>query len=107
MVIGMIDRAHLLSHPRYHEENLCQVIKILLNNDYPLKFMFEIVQRLKYHSTKNKNVIIDNGKNKDPISHWFTLSYILRISDKIKTTIIDLGTKVSCFSLNKLGNIKG
>jgi len=66
----MIDRALLLSHPRYHEENLCQIIKILLNNDYPLKFIFEIVhKRLKYHFTKNKNVIIDNGKNKDLVSH--------------------------------------
>jgi len=50
----VLDKALLLSHPRYHEENLCQVIKILLNNDYPLKFIFEIVQTLKYYSTKIK-----------------------------------------------------
>jgi len=50
---------------------LCQVIETLLNNDYQLKFVFEIVyKRLKYHSTKNKNVRIDNEKNKDSISHW-------------------------------------
>jgi len=42
-------------------------------------------------------------KNKDLVSHWFTLPYIPRISDKIKTT--DLDTKVSYFNLNKLGNI--
>jgi len=59
MVIGMIDRALLLSHPRYYEENLCQVIETLLYNDYLLKFIFEIVhKRLKYHSTKNKSVRI-------------------------------------------------
>jgi len=35
------------------------------------------------------------------LSGWFTLPYIPRISDNY----IDLDTKVSYFSLNKLGNI--
>jgi len=97
-------RALLLSHPRYHEKNLCQVMETVLNNNYPLKFIFEIVyKRLKYHSAKNKKIIIDNGKNKDSVLHW--LPYISRIWDKIKTTITDLDTRISYFSLNKLGNI--
>jgi len=46
----MIDRALLLSHPRYPEDNLYQIIKILLNNDYSLKFIFEILhKRLKFY----------------------------------------------------------
>jgi len=85
----MIDKALLLSHPRYHEANLCQVIETLLDDNCPLKFIFDIVhKRLKYHSTKNKNGRSEREKNKDSISHWFTLPYVPRIIDKIKTTII-------------------
>jgi len=85
----MIDKALLLSHPRYHEANLCQVIETLLDDNCPLKFIFDIVhKRLIYHSTKNKNGRSEREKNKDSISDWFTLPYVPGISDKIKTTII-------------------
>jgi len=48
-VINMVDRAFLLSHPRFHHDNLRNMINILLNNDYPLKFIFDTINtRLKY-----------------------------------------------------------
>jgi len=37
------DRAFLLSHPKYHQKNLELVINTLLNNDYPLSFIFDTI----------------------------------------------------------------
>ncbi|KYM84656.1 hypothetical protein ALC53_05153 [Atta colombica] len=37
----MIDRAFLLSHPKFHNKNIVFVIEALLNNDYPLDFIFD------------------------------------------------------------------
>jgi len=49
IVIGMTDRAFLLSHPRYHQKNLELIFNSLLNNDYPLSFIFDTINsRLKY-----------------------------------------------------------
>jgi len=44
-IMGMINRALLLSHPRFQQENLHFKINILLNNDliYPLKFIFDTI----------------------------------------------------------------
>jgi len=44
----MIDRAFLLSHPKHHEKNLEFIIETFINNDYPLKFIFDTINvRLK------------------------------------------------------------
>jgi len=70
----MVDRALLLSHPRFQRENLLFIINVLINNDYLLKFIFDTINtRLKYmrHYTKkktNKKTIINQK--------WFTISYI-------------------------------
>jgi len=48
--MGMIDRAFLLSHPRYHEKNINIIINTLLN-DCPLDFNFNIINlRFKKNS---------------------------------------------------------
>jgi len=35
-IFNLIDRAILLSHPKYHQKNIEKCIKLLLNNGYPL-----------------------------------------------------------------------
>jgi len=49
-VISMTDRALLaLSHSKFYNKSLCFVINTLLNNDYLLNFIFDIInKRLKY-----------------------------------------------------------
>ncbi|KYN26867.1 hypothetical protein ALC57_03751, partial [Trachymyrmex cornetzi] len=47
-IAGLVDRVILLSIPKFHFDNLCFVINVLLENDYPLSFIFEnINNRLK------------------------------------------------------------
>jgi len=40
-MFSLIDRAFLLSHPRFHQKNLELVIGLLLDNGYLLNFIFE------------------------------------------------------------------
>jgi len=68
-ILSIVDRVFLLSYPKFHPENLRFVIKVLLNNNYPLlKFIFNTINtRLKFlfsnqfhrkingNSYKNKN----------------------------------------------------
>ncbi|KAL6417194.1 hypothetical protein ACFW04_014623 [Cataglyphis niger] len=39
-IIGLVDRAFHLSHPRYHEKTFKFIINTLLNNEYPLSLIF-------------------------------------------------------------------
>jgi len=58
-VFGLTDRSFLLSHPQYHLKNLNFIINLLLDNNYPLKFIFDNINlRLrnlirKQNSTQN------------------------------------------------------
>ncbi|KYQ58872.1 hypothetical protein ALC60_02120, partial [Trachymyrmex zeteki] len=50
VLVGAVDRAFLLSHPKYHKENLNFIIRTFLANDYPIKFIFNTFNsRLKKH----------------------------------------------------------
>jgi len=44
-IIGLLDRAFLLSHPKFHRKNIIHIIEILLNNGYPLKFIFNTINQ--------------------------------------------------------------
>ena len=45
MIIKLIDRVLLLSHPSFHKKNFDLVIKILLNNGYPLSLIFSTIKK--------------------------------------------------------------
>jgi len=104
-IIGMVDRALLLSHPRFQQKNLIFIINVLLNNDYPIKFIFDTINtRLRYmtHYTRNKTA------NTQINQKWFTIPYLDTISQKLRHITNNLDTKTSFYSLNKLENfIKG
>lgn len=56
-IMSLVDRAVLLSHPRFHHKNLSLVIDMLLDNGYPLPLIFQVLQsRLKSicNTTKTK-----------------------------------------------------
>ena len=42
-IFSLIDRAFLLSDFRFHTQNLTFIINILLDNDYPLTFIFDTI----------------------------------------------------------------
>ncbi|EFN66198.1 hypothetical protein EAG_02664, partial [Camponotus floridanus] len=64
VVIGLTDRIFRLSHPRFHNNNFSFIISILLNNGYPIHFIFQtITQRLKFliftKNNHNKKKIVN------------------------------------------------
>jgi len=79
----MVDKTILLSHPRYHQKNLIEFIKVLLNNSYPLPFIFNTIRsRLTLHSKKEFLTIFkDTDYNQDHAKEYFTIPYINSISE--------------------------
>ncbi|KYN29986.1 hypothetical protein ALC57_00554 [Trachymyrmex cornetzi] len=91
VVIEMIDRAFLLSHPKFHNKNIVFIIETLLNNDYPLDFIFDNVNaRLKslcYKQTLKQN----SDKNSVDTKNfpWITIPYVQNILEKFKNITKD------------------
>jgi len=58
----IVDKAFLLSHPKYHKDNFNFIIKTFLDNDYSINFIFvtinlrlrSLLKRLK--QTKKTNI---------------------------------------------------
>jgi hypothetical protein len=106
-IMGMVDRAFLLSDPHFHKKNIELIIGILLNNDYPVQLIFETINsRLKsliYKQTlKQTDSDRIDDKEKTP---WFVLPYVPDISDKFASITKNLNVRLAFFSLNKLGRI--
>jgi len=103
--MNMVDRAVLLSHPKYHAKNLEFIINTFVLNDYPLDFIFYTINsRLR---TSIKKRVISNNKtyNTDEKIHWFTVPYFQNISEKFKNFLISPNIKLAFYSLNKLDSI--
>jgi len=104
VIMSMIDRAFLLSHPRFHQKNLIFIIDTFLSNGYPLQFIFDTISmRLKSlfkKRTKKQNAdnINDEGRK-----GWFVLPFIPKVTENFKHITNILNTKIAYYSLNKLG----
>ncbi|XP_071635732.1 uncharacterized protein [Temnothorax longispinosus] len=99
--IGLIDRAFLLSHPSLHAKNLRLVIEILLNNCYPLEFIFRILRdRLKFLFNRDSNTNV--RQSEEEVAPFFTLPYVPTITEKLRNATRDLNVRLSYNSLNKM-----
>ena len=67
-----IDRAFLLPHPQYHQKNLRFIVETLLNNDYPIDFVFETINarlrslchRVTHKQRRNENSVDESSNVK-------------------------------------------
>ncbi|KYN15050.1 hypothetical protein ALC57_12739 [Trachymyrmex cornetzi] len=85
VVIGMIDRAFLLSYPKFHNKNIVFIIKTLLNNDYPLDFIFDNINaRLKSLCYYKQTLKQNSDKNTDDTKNFpfITIPNVQNISEK-------------------------
>jgi len=106
-IIGLTDRAILPSHPNFQQKNLCLIINILLNNNYPLDLIFlTIYNRLKYlfvsRINNTQNTQDESENSKDSAKKFFTIPYVPSISESFKKIIGDLDVNLSFCSLNTL-----
>jgi len=86
IIFGMVDKIILLSHPHF-QKNLIESVKVLLNNSYPLSFIFNTMRsRITMHSKKEFLTLFNNTKidnNLEPTSkkEFFIIPYIKSISE--------------------------
>jgi len=73
--MSVVDKMILLSHTKFHEDNLRFIVNTFLENDYPVKFIFDTINfRLRF-LLKRKLLrqadpdIINNEKK----TTWFTI----------------------------------
>jgi len=103
---GLIDRAFLLLHPRYHQKNIKFVIELLLENGYPFNLIFEkINNRIKTLIYKNRNLILNNNHDKNNSSDDINRKVIvIPYIKKRSESIIDKSEYITRFRvLNNLG----
>jgi len=84
--LNQFDRTLLLSHPLFHKKNLDDTIKVLINNGYPLGFIFSTINnRIEQFSVSGINTRcetkIDNDEDNRP---FFTIPYVHNISENFR-----------------------
>lgn len=99
-----IDMSDFLLHTSL---SFLDILDNILDNNYPLNFIFQIHERFKYliYKSNNKDKIKDNNNDK-PV-RYFTVSFLPSVSEKFShlTRNID---RLSYFSFDKLNKlIKG
>jgi len=101
-IIGMVDRLFFLSQSRFHEKNLKFIIRILLENNYPIKFIFNTInRRIKYLLTRQFQRINSAAENKV----FFTIPFLQTISNQFSHILKDPRTRLLFYSL-KIYHIK-
>jgi len=105
---GLIDRAFSLSHPSFHQKNFEFVINALLDNGYPLAFIFDkIKKRIKtliVKKSSNNSLSNNNLESDDPeIKKILVIPYINKISELVAATIDKSRYVIGYRTLNNLG----
>ncbi|XP_025262217.1 uncharacterized protein LOC112637212 [Camponotus floridanus] len=99
-IIGLVDRVSSLSHPTFHYKNLDLVVRILLDNGYPLSLVFQVMnQRLRF--LINGRVHNDHSASNDS-STFFTVPYLPGVTEQFRDVTNNLNVKLAYTSLNKL-----
>jgi len=100
-IYGLVDRAILLSHPIFHQKNLEYVIKVLIDNSYPLDLIFnriairikELIRKMNLKKPEQKAV---------QERKMIVFPYIKNISETINSAIDKKDYMIGYRILNKL-----
>jgi len=105
VIMSMVDRTFLLSHPKYHQKNLNFIIETFMGNGYPLDFIIDTIsirlKKLLNEKTRKQNETL----NEDGYKGWFLIPFIPKLNGKFKNIANTLKSKLAFFSLHKLGRI--
>jgi predicted GIY-YIG superfamily endonuclease len=100
-IIGLIDRVFHLSNPAFHVKNFELIINILLDNSYPIDFIFQTLrERIKKLINASNNSEQPNDMQNTSV--FFTVPFVSSISEKFRGVTKDLNMRISYQSLNKL-----
>lgn len=105
-VMSLVDGAFFLSHPTFHTKNFDMVIKILLDNNYPLEFIYNIFrQRLRRNFFKNNNLkkFLSTIAGDGPSPHWFVIPFVENFSVQLSNTLPkNMNFRSAFYSTDKL-----
>jgi len=111
-ILSLIDRVILLSHPRFHQQNLDFVIRVLVENGYPLDVIFSTIRRRLHarYVSKSHNVLQHDQSNHNDqsvqgnqIQPFFVIPYVSAIANKVKKFFKNISfTRVAFACYNKL-----
>jgi len=77
--MNLIDKV-FLSHPDFQQKNFSLIINFLLDNSYPLDFIFSCIRKrlaIKIHRKNQPNTSVNSNHN-----DYFVIPYIKRTSEK-------------------------
>ena len=104
MMYSLFDRAILLSHPSFYQQNLKFIIDILLNNGYPIDLIFSKMRgRLKklfFESKDNGTPVLEKKERR-----IITLPYIKKVSETVASAIDKNQFLIGYKCLNRLNGI--
>jgi len=103
-IYGLVDHAIKLSHPSFYDKNLKFCIKILLENGYPLNFIFNKINlRLKKLFVQRSISMDANSMDANSMEKKFlVLPYVQPLSEFISSNIDKSKANISYHCLNKL-----
>lgn len=76
-----------LSHPTFDLKNFEQAIGVLLDNGYPLKFVFKILHERLKTLFNNFNSNYEKHTDKSARVSYFTIPYVPSISERFETLL--------------------
>jgi len=83
-ILNLFDRILLLSHPLFQTKNL-EDINILINNGYPLEFIFSTINNRKQFCVSRIKQYKKHLNEEDDNRSCFTIPYVKNISEKFKS----------------------
>ncbi|KYN18734.1 hypothetical protein ALC57_08963 [Trachymyrmex cornetzi] len=81
IIFNLVDKVFYISHSQFHKKNLEFVVKILLENDYPIDFIFDTInERVKTLINKLNSCSAKKTNNNLPKERvkWFSIPYLKR-----------------------------
>ncbi|EFN71472.1 hypothetical protein EAG_11901, partial [Camponotus floridanus] len=101
VIIGLTDKIFKLSNPRFHEKNFKLIIELLLDNCYPINFIFStIINRIK--SLIHNNLAPPLPPTSDTSKSFFVIPYIKGVSEHFKDVASNLNKSLAYAVPNKL-----
>ncbi|XP_011701227.1 PREDICTED: uncharacterized protein LOC105457947 [Wasmannia auropunctata] len=105
VIMGAVDRAFILSDPKYHVKNLEFIVETFFKNDYPLNFIMNTIgKRLRSLFVQKPQKKLEPTV-KETKENWFVVPYIQKTSEKFINIAKNAEAKPAFFSTNKLNNI--
>ncbi|KYN28656.1 hypothetical protein ALC57_01909 [Trachymyrmex cornetzi] len=101
VIIGQFDRILDLSHPKFHDKNITNLIHTFLMNGYPLEFIFSmIINRIK--TLENRIISNNNNDENEIVKKFFVISYLNNVSEKFKKISHNYGFNIAYRPINRL-----